>query len=109
MATEERNGWLVFEWGQTMRVAITTSPWESELMVVILLPAIGNQEGLYHSALLPVDPTPTLQHIQRLFGLTRQRAEYLHRAVLEALATFYTEEEPQPPPIHGRIIPIIPV
>lgn len=107
MATE-MNGWLVFEWGQAMRAAITTSPWETELMVVVLLPTANGQEDLYHSALLPADPMVSVERIQQLFSLTQRRAEYLHKAFLEALDTFYSEEEVTASPGH-RIIPITPL
>ncbi|MBF0612726.1 MAG: hypothetical protein G8345_13850 [Magnetococcales bacterium] len=104
MATE-MNGWLVFEWGQALRAAITTSPWETELMVVLFSPAANDKEDLYHSALIPAEPPVTVERLQQLFNLTQRRAEYLQRAIQEAVTTFYTEEV-EPPPHDHKVIPI---
>lgn len=115
MQRQEMNGWLVYSWGQTLKVIVLPSPWESELMLTVLRPEEpGVGENVFTTLMLPADPDLTVADIQKMKELTIRRAEGLHSAFQDALRFFYDDDEDDgddgdaanPPP---TIIPIVAV
>ncbi|MBF0285240.1 MAG: hypothetical protein HQL51_12380 [Magnetococcales bacterium] len=106
MDKEELNGWLVYSAGQALKIAISPGPWESDLVVMLLLPTVDQRDNAFFSALIPADPDVTLEELQQALGLNHRRAEMAHQAFLDALQTL-SGEEPAPTSPPRPVIPIL--
>lgn len=111
MNREEQNGWLVYTWGAALKLAITPSPWEAEMVVMMLFPKSQEEcQERYDTVLLPVDPAITVEFIQPILGLTQRRAEMVRMAFVDAIAFFFEEEDGSPiAPAEAHPRPIIPI